>query len=85
MIADREDLIRQRAYDLWDKDGRPAGMDQAYWFRAEREMAQTDAESSPPPMESLGAPGMTTPEPLGDAAEAVAAVEVPRVTARRRK
>ncbi len=83
MIADREDLIRQRAYDLWDKDGRPDGMDQEYWFRAEREIAQTDGGSSPLEIEGPGAPGMATPEPLGDAAEADPVPEIPRVKARR--
>jgi len=84
MIADREDLIRQRAYHLWDQDGRPAGMDQEYWYRAEREISLTDAERLSPPMEGPGAPGLTTPEPLDDAEEAEPVPEVTRLKTRRR-
>ncbi|HET6234588.1 MAG TPA: DUF2934 domain-containing protein [Acetobacteraceae bacterium] len=31
----RHDRIRQRAYLLWEADGRPHGRDQEYWQRAE--------------------------------------------------
>jgi hypothetical protein len=34
-----EDRIRQRAYELWEADGRPDGQDQAYWFKAMAEIA----------------------------------------------
>ena len=39
----REQKIRRRAYELWEQDGRPAGRDDDYWHRAEREI---DAESA---------------------------------------
>lgn len=32
--------IRDRAYALWQQDGSPAGKDQEYWHRAERELSQ---------------------------------------------
>jgi hypothetical protein len=33
--AERDRRIRQRAYHLWEADGRPHGRDQEYWERAE--------------------------------------------------
>jgi hypothetical protein len=33
--AGTEQHIRERAYHLWDADGRPHGRDQEYWERAE--------------------------------------------------
>ena len=37
------DHIRQRAFELWERDGRPEGRDMDYWFRAEAELAGEDA------------------------------------------
>ena len=33
-MADTEHLIRERAYLLWEQDGRPDGRDLEYWERA---------------------------------------------------
>ena len=32
-------LIRERAYQLWEQEGRPEGRDLDHWLRAEREHA----------------------------------------------
>ena len=32
---EREDRIRERAYHLWEADGRPEGREQEYWEQAE--------------------------------------------------
>lgn len=29
-------LIREKAYELWEKDGRKQSRDQDYWLRAEK-------------------------------------------------
>ena len=29
--------LRQRAYELWEEEGRPDGKDQEFWYRAEQE------------------------------------------------
>ena len=44
-----EDQIRDRAYALWEADGRPAGQDQNYWFKAATELAAAGAKSIKPP------------------------------------
>ena len=40
---DRETLIRERAYALWESEGRPEGQEQDYWYRAERELADSES------------------------------------------
>jgi hypothetical protein len=36
--GDLEEQIRQRAYELYEEEGRQEGRDQEYWFRAEAEI-----------------------------------------------
>jgi hypothetical protein len=33
-VAAREDRIRERAYYLWEANGRPPGRDEEFWHRA---------------------------------------------------
>jgi hypothetical protein len=40
-----EDMIRQRAYELWESGGR-TGDPQDHWYRAERELNETTQERS---------------------------------------
>jgi hypothetical protein len=44
MKTDREELIRKRAYELWESAGRPEGDGLKYWFKAAEEVqsATTD-------------------------------------------
>jgi hypothetical protein len=37
--SDREQLLRERAYAIWEREGRPHGRDRDHWFAAERELA----------------------------------------------
>ena len=39
MSEQREQAIRERAYALWEQDGRPEGRSLAHWSRAEAEIA----------------------------------------------
>jgi len=39
--GDLQAQIQQRAYELWERDGRPEGRDHAHWAQAEREIAGT--------------------------------------------
>jgi hypothetical protein len=50
---EREQRIRERAYQLWEADGRPHGRDQEYWERA-RELVAIE--------ESAGAGLLPNPE-----------------------
>jgi hypothetical protein len=37
-----EDLIRKRAREIWEENGRPAGRDEEFWFQAEREFREAE-------------------------------------------
>ncbi len=44
-MPDTESLIRDRAYAIWEQNGRPVGRDKDHWFQAAKEVAVT----VPPP------------------------------------
>jgi hypothetical protein len=44
MDEDREHRIRERAYEIWERQGR-SGNPEDHWFEAERELAKRDAAS----------------------------------------
>jgi hypothetical protein len=35
----KDERIRDRAYEIWDREGRQEGRDQEYWLQAERELS----------------------------------------------
>ena len=44
-----EQNVRQAAYLLWEKDGRPFGSEKEYWFKAlEAQLAARDKANRPP-------------------------------------
>jgi hypothetical protein len=45
MPADLHDLIAQRAYELWQQEGRPDGRAWQHWLQAERELQVAGRES----------------------------------------
>jgi hypothetical protein len=42
----RDQRIRERAYELWEADGRPHGADQEYWERAREIINMYDSAGS---------------------------------------
>lgn len=38
MDSDRNELIKQRAYAIWEREGRPEGRHEAHWQRASEDM-----------------------------------------------
>ena len=40
MKAVTEDLIRAKAYELWEQSGRPAGLELEHWLLAERTLTE---------------------------------------------
>jgi Protein of unknown function (DUF2934) len=46
MLQDRSQQIRERAHSLWERDGRPEGLDQAHWHEAERQIAAESNRST---------------------------------------
>lgn len=43
-----EDQVKNRAYAMWEADGRPEGQDQQYWFKAVAELAGAAAATIKP-------------------------------------
>lgn len=39
-MTDYLERIRRRAYELWEKEGRPEGRELAHWVQAEQEIRQ---------------------------------------------
>jgi len=39
-MDDRDELIRRRAYAIWENEGRPEGDDRRHWDQASREMGE---------------------------------------------
>ncbi|MDK1385335.1 DUF2934 domain-containing protein [Sinorhizobium sp. 8-89] len=56
---DREELIRRRAYAIWEKEGRPEGQDQRHWEQASREMQREENRSSTGEKQDLETEGTT--------------------------
>ncbi|MEW5729112.1 MAG: DUF2934 domain-containing protein [Pseudomonadota bacterium] len=48
------DVIKQRAYGMWERAGRPSGRDLEYWLQAEQEVMQghgfANTEPTAPPL-----------------------------------
>ena len=40
MKAVHHDLIKQRAYEIWEEKGRPDGHDKEHWAQAEQELLE---------------------------------------------
>lgn len=50
-MASSEDRIRQRAYEIWEQEGRPHGEDMKHWLQAFQEIAastETGGQSKKP-------------------------------------
>jgi hypothetical protein len=47
--AGLEDIVRARAYALWESEGRPIGRDAEHWRLSEQETLRALAEGEAPP------------------------------------
>ena len=47
MSESREQAVRERAYALWEQDGRPDGRSVAHWSQAEMEIAVEQSVAPP--------------------------------------
>jgi len=67
---DREQLVRERAYLIWEAEGCPADCEQEHWERAVREIADEEAASSAGDDTGAGETDQATPatEKLGETA-----------------
>ena len=78
MRQDRDQLIRERAYHIWEREGRPHGRETAHWQQAvgeiETEERALAAQKPAAPVVEDGAPvrsrPVTTPSPTTRTSEA---------------
>lgn len=69
-MASNEDRIRQRAYEIWEQEGRPHGEDLKHWLRAFQEFGaspKTDAQPARKPRPKKVAPAEASPKSKGKA------------------
>ena len=45
MIDDIEERVRRRAYEIWERTGRPSGCEEQHWAQAIQEVAAEDGAS----------------------------------------
>jgi hypothetical protein len=57
--SDRFERIRGRAYELWERDGRPDGHEWDHWLDAERDIAAEEREASVRDASAGGNTGIT--------------------------
>ncbi len=53
MAIDREQRVRERAYDLWEQAGRPHGRNDEFWALAAREVHADDEGEDPVPIDAV--------------------------------
>jgi len=44
MMNDNDELIRQRAYEIWEREGRPECQERRHWEQASREIAEHERQ-----------------------------------------
>ena len=44
MAKDRSEALKQKAYEIWEREGRPEGMHDEHWAQAQRELDGEVAE-----------------------------------------
>ncbi|WP_341213270.1 DUF2934 domain-containing protein [uncultured Limimaricola sp.] len=87
MADDREERIRKRAYEMWERDGSPEGQDHAHWHDAAREIEAEMASETDKPEADIhagdeGGAGLGSADVTG--AEGTAPAKAPRAKAPRK-
>ena len=57
MAKERSEALRQKAYEIWEREGRPEGMHDDHWTRAEQELEQDRNEKPKASRARKTAPG----------------------------
>ena len=52
MDTDKEERIRRKAHEMWEKDGRPDGKDGHHWDEAEKLVNEEDSIKAGQPQKS---------------------------------
>ncbi|MET0747772.1 MAG: DUF2934 domain-containing protein [Rhizobium sp.] len=70
MENDRDELIRQRAYAIWEEQGKPQGEDMRHWLQAWQELADSgdDVGAVTPADQEGSAAAHAAAKPVGNGA-----------------
>ncbi|TPK66732.1 DUF2934 domain-containing protein [Mesorhizobium sp. B2-4-19] len=55
MADDRQDRIRNRAHQIWQEEGQPAGLHERHWHQAAADIDREDAGKPPAAKKASGA------------------------------
>jgi Protein of unknown function (DUF2934) len=77
------DKIRQRAYEIWDREGRQEGRDEDYWLQAERELGISSGNTSAGVKNEAGVPAQARKR--GDGAGKSAVPKISATAPRKRR
>lgn len=84
MNTGKEEKIRQRAYEIWQREGRPSGRDRDHWSQAQAEITREEREGNPGATSAMGGNGGGQPQPSASSvADASSGEEVSRRGGRR--
>jgi hypothetical protein len=84
MTIDLEQRIRERAYQIWEQEGRVDGRADQHWQTAKLELTNAEEASSAPP--AIEAPAMTAqPVKKSRRASTAKTAPVPAAAPRRRR
>ncbi|MGN6551425.1 MAG: DUF2934 domain-containing protein [Pararhizobium sp.] len=62
---DREERIRRRAHEIWEREGRPEGREQEHWDKAVQDVEAEESEASRGPTHSDPVVGGEDAPPTG--------------------
>jgi hypothetical protein len=78
-MSDLDERIRQRAYQLWEAEGRPEGRANDHWYRARERVVEEDiARAAEEAIRPLGIPPIENPSPMAAASAETPSAEAPR-------
>ncbi|SKA36369.1 DUF2934 domain-containing protein [Consotaella salsifontis] len=64
MTPHNHDDISKRAYEIWEREGRPHGRDSEHWEQAARELGEEVASAAPSAQPASASDGASEPEPV---------------------
>lgn len=77
-MVDLEQKIRERAYQIWEQEGRVHGRDEQHWHMAKLELAHAANETIVPIAEVPVKKSRRTPKPKAELATTASASAAPR-------
>ena len=81
MADDRQERIRNRAHQIWQEEGQPAGHHERHWHQAAADIDREDATGKPAKKASTKAAGAAKPKAAPKEAKAAPKTSKPKKAA----